>query len=504
MPDGARDPSSSSIAEMPAEHVDVIIVGAGLSGIGSACRLVRQSPRTRFIVLEGRGATGGTWDLFRYPGVRSDSDMHALGYRFRPWRHLLSIAPASDILSYIRQTAAEYRIDRHIRLHHHVRSAAWSSRQARWTLEVEDAAGETVRLSCDFLLMCGGYYSYEAGHAPVFAGAESFGGRLLHPQFWPEDLDTDGKRIVVIGSGATAVTLVPALAKTAAHVVMLQRSPSYVVSRPSTDRIGDMLGRMLPHRLAGRLTRAKNIVREVFYYKLARSKPDDFKRRLIDLVSKELGPDFDVAKHFTPTYNPWDQRVCLVPDSDLFKAISSGRASVETDHIDRLTTTGIRLASGREIEADIIVSATGLKMVAMGGVSFDVDGDPVDFGKRMTYKGMMIGDVPNFIFVIGYSNASWTLKSDLVASYACRLINFMRRRGHDMVVPRSDPSVGEQPLLNFTSGYVQRAAASLPKQGDRAPWKLHQNYLRDMPMLRYGWIKDGTLQFRRRKGALRP
>ncbi len=498
MPDAAFETTlaDATLDEPAATHLDVIIVGAGLSGIGTACRLVRQSRRTSFAILEGREAIGGTWDLFRYPGVRSDSDMNALGYRFRPWRSLLSIAPASDILDYIRETAAEYRIDRHIRLRHRVRAASWSTPDARWTVDAE-VDGRTVRLTCNMLLMCSGYYSYAEGHAPQFPEVERFRGQMVHPQFWPASLDYAGKRVVVIGSGATAVTLVPALAKTAGHVVMLQRSPSYIFSRPSNDRIAGLLRRTLPPALAGRLTRAKNIAQEVFYYRMARAKPADFKRRLIDMVSKEVGPDIDVARHFTPTYDPWDQRVCLVPDSDLFEAIRDKSASVETDHIERFTETGIQLRSGKEIAADIVVSATGLKVVAMGGVAFTVDGAAVDFGRRMAYKGMMIGDVPNFIFVVGYSMASWTLKSDLVASYACRLINFMRRRRYDTVVPKADPSVGEEPFLNLTSGYVQRASTILPKYGDRAPWKLHQNYLRDMPMLRYGKLKDGTLDFRR-------
>ena len=498
MPDGAVDAriAPSANPEQASAHLDVIIVGAGLSGIGAACRLIQHCRGKRFAILESRETIGGTWDLFRYPGVRSDSEMHSLGYKFRPWRHQLSIAPGGEILNYIRETASEYRIDRHIRLRHRVRTASFSTEQARWTLDVE-ADGENIRLTCDMLLMCSGYYSYAEGHAPEFAGAETFRGQLIHPQFWPGSLDYAGKRVVVIGSGATAVTLVPAMARTAGHVVMLQRSPSYIFSRPSSDRISELLRGTLPRALAGRLTRIKNISQEVFYYKLARAKPADFKRQLIDMVRKELGPDFDVDKHFTPTYNPWDQRICLIPDSDLFEAIRDGRASVETDHIERFTETGIKLVSGKEIEADIIVSATGLKMVAMGGMTVTVDGEMVDFSQRLAYKGMMIGGVPNFIFFVGYSMASWTLKVDLVASFACRVINFMRRRRYDIVVARSDPSVKQEPFLNLTSGYVQRASSILPKYGDRAPWKLYQNYLLDMPLIRFGRLKDGTLAFRR-------
>ena len=500
MPDGAVDARIAPGAdpEQATTHLDVIIVGAGLSGIGAACRLVQRCRGTRFAILESREATGGTWDLFRYPGVRSDSEMHALGYKFRPWRHQRAIAPGGEILDYIRETAAEYRIDRHIRLRHRVRAASFSTGQARWTLEVE-VDGERVRLTCDMLLMCSGYYSYAEGHAPDFAGAETFRGQLIHPQFWPGSLDYAGKRVVVIGSGATAVTLVPAMARTAGHVVMLQRSPSYIFSRASSDRISDFLRRAFPHALASRLTRIRNISQEVFYYKLARTKPADFKRQLIDMVRKELGPDFDVGKHFTPTYDPWDQRICLVPDSDLFEAIREGRASVETDHIEHFTENGIKLVSGKHVDADIVVSATGLKMVAMGGIAVTVDDEAVDFSQRLAYKGMMIGDVPNLIFFVGYSMASWTLKVDLVASFACRVINFMRRRRYDVVLPRSDASIARQPFMNLTSGYIQRASSILPNYGDRAPWKLYQNYLLDMPLIRFGRLKDGTLAFRRSK-----
>ena len=498
MPDGQLDPSAPVQAD--ATHTDVVIIGAGLSGIGSACRIARQARRTRFVILEARDSIGGTWDLFRYPGVRSDSDMHTLGYKFRPWRGLVSLAPAADILGYIRETAAHYDIERRIRFRQTLRAAAWSSRQARWTLEILDGnTGQPVRLTCNMLLMCSGYYSYTEAHAPNFPGQESFRGQIVHPQFWPDTLETAGKTVVVIGSGATAVTLVPALARTAAHVTMLQRSPSYVVSRPNTDPVAHLLSRRLPPRLAGRLTRIKYIAESIFYYRLARKKPADTKRALIGMIRRELGPDFDVKKHFTPTYNPWDQRLCLVPDADLFKALGNGSASIETDHIDRFTETGILLRSGRELAADIVVSATGLKLTTMGGASFTVDGRAVEFGQTVAYKGMMISDVPNFIFVVGYTNASWTLKSDLVASYVCRLLHFMRRRRYDIVVAPFDPAIRPQPLLDFTSGYVQRAASILPKQGDRPPWRLHQNYLRDMPLLRYGALKDGTLKFGRKQ-----
>ena len=495
MPDGNIELHART-TPTPVEYIDAIIVGAGLSGIGVACRMARQCRRTTFAVLESRDRIGGTWDLFRYPGIRSDSDMNTMSYGFRPWRQLVSFAPAGDILDYIRQTAAASGIEPHIRLGHRVRHAAWSTENARWTLDVDTRTG-SLRLSCGVLLMCSGYYDYEQAHAPVFPDVNRFVGRIVHPQFWPEGLDYAGKRVIVVGSGATAVTLVPAMARDAAHVVMLQRSPSYIVSRPSEDAITRTLHRLLPRSLAARLTRAKNIAESLFYYRLARARPDETRRRLIGLIRRELGDAFE-ARHFTPAYRPWDQRVCLVPDADLFDALRTGRASIETGPIECFTQTGIRLASGREIAADIVVTATGLKVTMMGGARVTVDGQTVEFDRRMTYKGMMISDVPNMIFVIGYTNASWTLKSDLVASYACRLINVMRRRSYTVAVARRDPGVGETALLDFTSGYVQRAASILPKQGDRAPWRLYQNYLRDMPSLRYAPLRDGTLHLSRR------
>ena len=506
MPDGNTKPGDTKprYASAPAlgaalEHLDIVIIGAGLSGVGAACRITRKSPASRFAILEARNAIGGTWDLFRYPGVRSDSDMYTLGYGFRPWRGAKALAPAGDILNYVRNTAKAYGIERHIRFGQKLRHAAWSSEDACWTLEIEQVeTGETTRLTTAMLMMCGGYYSYESGHAPQFPGAENFRGEIVHPQFWPEGLDHAGKRVIVIGSGATAVTLVPAMAETASHVTMLQRSPSYIVSRPSADPFAAKTRKYLPEALAGRVVRAKNILETLFLYKLARRKPAEIKRHIVRLIKKELGPDYDVARHFTPSYNPWDQRVCLVPDSDLFKAIASGRASVATGHIDHFTETGIKLVSGEEIPADIIVSATGLNLRMMGGATMTVDGKNMNFGDTLCYKGMMIADVPNFVFVIGYTNASWTLKSDLVSTYVCRLLNYMRRRHYDIAVPVRDASVKEVPLIDFSSGYVARAREHMPKQGDRPPWMLHQSYLRDMPMLRYFPLRDGTMKFSRK------
>ncbi|HEX2941427.1 MAG TPA: NAD(P)/FAD-dependent oxidoreductase [Rhodopila sp.] len=481
-----------------AEHLDVLVVGAGLSGIGAGYCLKTRCPGLRFAILEARGAIGGTWDLFRYPGIRSDSDMYTLGYSFRPWREAKAIADGPSILNYVRETAAAYGIDRMIRLHHRVRRATWSSADARWTVEVERTdSGEVVRLSCGFLLMCGGYYSYEEGHAPAFPGMETFQGRIVHPQFWPSDLEYAGKRVVVIGSGATAVTIVPEMAKTASHVTMLQRSPTYIVARPSRDRIADWLRTRLPAMVAYRLTRWKNILLGMYFYRLSRRKPEQVKQRILQMVQLALGPDYDVATHFTPRYKPWDQRLCLVPDADLFRAIRSGRAAVATGLIETFTPTGLRLQSGQDIEADIVVTATGLKLNLLGDVAFSIDGRLVDLSKALCYKGMMFSDVPNLASVFGYTNASWTLKADLTCAYVCRLLNHMRRRGFDVATPRRDASVEDAPFLDFTSGYVQRALAMLPKQGSKVPWKLHQNYARDTAALRFGRIEDGVMTFRR-------
>ncbi len=484
---------------MQPEHFDVVILGAGLSGVGAGCHLRRRCPDRSFVLLEARGATGGTWDLFRYPGIRSDSDMHTLGYSFRPWREAKAIAGGPAILRYVRETAAEYGVDRHVRLHHRVCCAEWSSVEQQWRVQAERTdTGETSHFTCEFLLSCGGYYSYHGGHTPEFPESEKFRGSIVHPQAWPENLDYAGKRVVVIGSGATAVTLVPAMAQTAAHVVMLQRSPTYVVSRPAEDALANWLRRKLPARLAYGITRWRNVGLQLFFYRLARARPAKVKAQLLDLVRAELGVDYDVATHFTPRYNPWDQRLCLVPDSDLFAAIRNGHASVATGTIERFTESGIRLVSGQEIAADIVITATGLNMRLMEGVNLSVDGTKIDFGCAMAYKGMMLSDVPNFATVFGYTNASWTLKADLTSEYVCRLLNLMRARSYAAATPVRDPAMAEVPFLDFTSGYVQRALVGLPRQGARTPWKLHQNYALDLAMLRFGKIDDGTLRFARR------
>ena len=482
---------------MASEHFDVLIVGAGLSGIGAGYHLQARCPGKRYAILESRDGIGGTWDLFRYPGIRSDSDMYTLGYSFKPWTDAKAIADGQSILKYVRETASEFGIDKHIRFRHRVKRAAWSSADAKWTLEVERGdAGDTVQLSCHFLYLCAGYYNYDAGYMPDFPGVEHYRGKLIHPQKWPEDLDYRGKRVVVIGSGATAVTLVPAMAKDAAHVTMLQRSPTYIVSLPDRDAIADFLRRVLPAKLAYGITRWKNVLYSMFFYKLSRSSPELVKKLVRAGLRHALGPDFDIAKHFTPSYNPWDQRLCLVPNGDLFRVIRKGSASVATDRIETFTETGIKLQSGAELQADVVVSATGLDLLLLGGVEFSTDGQPVVLPKSMSYKGIMCSDVPNLAYAIGYTNASWTLKVDLTSEYVCRLLNYMDRHGYRQCTPRrTDPTVTEEPLIDFSSGYVLRAIDKFPRQGSKTPWKLYQNYALDLMTLRYGPVDDGAMEF---------
>ena len=484
---------------MTPEHFDVLIVGAGLSGIGAACHLQRECPQHRFAILENRPRIGGTWDLFRYPGVRSDSDMYTLGYAFKPWEQPQAIASGEAIRNYVQETAEEHGVDRLIRFGHKVVSADWSASQARWTLQVERTGeGDTVQLSCNFLLMCAGYYSYEQGHAPDFPGAQDFRGRIVHPQHWTPDIDYAGKRVVVIGSGATAVTLVPEMAKTAAHVTMLQRSPTWVVARPAQDAMANRLRRFLPAMLAYGITRWKRILLGMYVFSLCRRKPDVASRMLLAGVRAALGPDYDVDKHFTPRYRPWDQRVCLVPDGDLFASLRSGRASVVTDEIETFTGSGIRLKSGTDVAADLIVTATGLQLNVLGGLRLSLDGQPVDLSKTLNYKGLMYSGVPNLASCFGYTNASWTLKCDLTCDYVCRLLKYMKTKGMARCTPRNvDPSIQPEPWVDFSSGYFQRARDILPRQGSRAPWKLYQNYPRDILMLRHGRIDDGVLVFER-------
>lgn len=488
---------------MAVEHFDVLIVGAGLSGVGAGYHLQARCPGKTYAILEGRAAIGGTWDLFRYPGIRSDSDMYTLGYSFRPWREAKAIADGPSILNYVRETARDHGVDRKIRFNHQVRKASWSSETATWTVEAEHD-GKVVQLTCGFLLMCSGYYDYAAGYTPQWAGVERFGGRIVHPQHWPADLDYAGKKVVIIGSGATAVTLAPEMARTAGHVTMLQRSPTYVVSRPAEDALANRLRRHLPIGLAYGLTRWKNVLLQMMFFNIARKKPAKTKERLIALVREQLGPDYDVGTHFTPRYNPWDQRLCLVPDADLFASIKAGTSSVVTDHIDTFTETGLKLKSGASLDADVIVTATGLVMQLAGGVQVEVDGRPADLSQSLSYKGMMFSDVPNFASTFGYTNASWTLKADLTAEYVCRLIRHMDRTGTAVCTPRAtDPDMPLEPWLDFTSGYVQRGLGKFPKQGARKPWKAYQNYALDLVALRLGKVEDGTMVFTRAAGAVR-
>ncbi len=489
---------------MTVEHFDVVVIGAGISGIGAGYHLQANCPNRTYTILEGRDDIGGTWSLFRYPGVRSDSDMHTLGYSFKPWTAEKAIADGPSILQYLRDTSAEYRIDEHIRFGHLVTKAEWSTDDARWTVESHRKdTGETVLISASFLFMCSGYYSYQGGYTPEFPGIADFEGRIVHPQAWPDDLECSGKRVVVIGSGATAMTIIPAIADTAAHVTMLQRSPTYVVSAPDTDRLANRLRRILPEKVAYGLTRWKNVTMQQVIYKKTRTQPAKVKAKLLGMVRKELGPDYDVDTHFTPRYNPWDQRLCLVPNSDLFKAIRSGKASVVTDEISRFTDHGITLRSGTSVVADIIVTATGLQLVTLGEMDFVVDGEPVDFAKTWTYKGFAYSDIPNMASSFGYVNASWTLRSDLICEYVCRLLNHMEQTGTAQCTPRlrsSDRSMPERPWIDdFTSGYMQRVMHLFPRQGDREPWINPQNYGRDKKMFRKSPLDDGVMTFTKAK-----
>jgi cation diffusion facilitator CzcD-associated flavoprotein CzcO len=479
------------------EHFDVLIVGAGLSGIGAGCHLTRECPDRSYVILEAREATGGTWDLFRYPGIRSDSDMHTLGYSFRPWKDAKTIADGSSILNYVRETAADYGVVDHIRCRHRVTSAEWDSSQARWTVTAERTdVGETVQLTCSFLLMCSGYYDYDRGYTPEFEGVDRFEGTLIHPQHWPQDLDYAGKRVLVIGSGATAVTLVPAMAQTAEHVTMLQRSPSYMVSLPAVDPLAKLARRTLPATLAYQAVRWKNVALMSLSYQLSRRRPRLIKAIIRKGVESQLPEGYDVDTHFKPHYNPWDQRLCVCPDGDLFKAIRHGRASIVTDEVQSFTETGVALRSGAELEADVVITATGLQLLPLGGLDVTVDGQPLDLPQRMTYKGMMLGGVPNAALVIGYTNASWTLKCDLTLEYVCRLLNHMRDGGYAYCVPAdADPDVVSEPLLNLNSGYILRSVEKFPRQGSVRPWRVYQNYALDMMALRLGSVEDGVMRF---------
>jgi monooxygenase len=484
---------------MSLEHVDVLIVGAGLSGIGAGCHLQANCPGKSYAVLEARDRIGGTWDLFKYPGIRSDSDMYTLGYSFKPWKEAKSIADGSSILNYVRQTAQEHGVEQRIRFNHRALRAEWSTAEKRWTVEAfRGDTQETVRISCDFLFMCSGYYRYDEGYTPDFQGTERFAGQIVHPQHWSEDIDYAGKRVVVIGSGATAVTLVPAMAQRAAHVTMLQRSPTYVVSLPAEDPVARLLRRFLPAKASYPIMRWKNVLLTMLSFQISRRRPGMMKGLIRKGIERQLPVGYDIDTHFKPSYDPWDQRLCLVPDGDLFEALSHGRASVVTDHIDTFTERGLKLASGAELEADVIVTATGLNLLAIGGLQINVDGREIALAETMSYKGMMLSGVPNMAFAVGYTNASWTLKCDLTCEYVCRLLNHMDANGYSYCTPHNrDPSVTELPFIDFSSGYVRRSIENFPKQGSKTPWKLHQNYALDIVNLKFGSVDDSAMEFSR-------
>jgi cation diffusion facilitator CzcD-associated flavoprotein CzcO len=476
--------------------LDVLIIGAGISGLGAGCHLSTRAPGRTFAILEGRDSIGGTWDLFRFPGIRSDSDLHTFGFAFKPWTRKEAIASADSILDYLREAVAEHGLERHIRFGHQVESAAFDTTTGLWTVTARTRDGDTVQLTARFLFTGTGYYDYRAGYTPDFDGVEEFEGRMVHPQLWPEDLDHTGKKVVVIGSGATAVTLVPAMAGTAAHVTMLQRSPSYVLSQPAEDVIANTLNKVLgPHR-AYPITRRKNILRQRAIYVLCKRFPKFMRRVLVGGVKRQLPKGYDVERHFQPHYDPWDQRLCLVPDGDLFASISSGDASVVTDHIDRFTPTGIRLRSGAELEADIVISATGLNLLPLGGIELTVDGRPVDVAETTIFRSMMLSGVPNFAFAMGYTNSSWTLKVDLVCQHLCRLLDHLDAGGHRQVVPVLDgPEQERRLLMDLTSGYVQRGMARFPKGGTRGPWTAAMAYEKDVARLVHGPVVDRELRF---------
>lgn len=489
------------------QHFDVIVVGAGISGIGAGYFLQRDCPNKTFAILEGRSALGGTWDLFRYPGVRSDSDMHTLGYSFKPWTAEKSIADGPSILSYLNETVDEFGLRDRIRFNTLVTTASWSSENATWTLTATDAISKNEStLSCNFLYMCSGYYSYKEGFTPEFEGLEDFAGQVIHPQKWPENFDYHNKNVVVIGSGATAMTLVPAMAQHARHVTMLQRSPTYVVARPDTDSLALTLRKFLPEKIAYSLTRWKNTTLQQFVYKRTRTKPQQVKEALLKGVREALGDGVDVETHFTPAYNPWDQRLCLVPNGDLFESLKSGKSSVVTDHIKKFDRDGIQLESGARVDADIIVTATGLNLVTLGEVTFTVDGDRVDFSRTWSYKGCAYSGVPNLASSFGYINASWTLRADLTCEYVCRLLNHMDSTNNHVCTPRlrdSDSDMPERPWIDdFTAGYMQRVMHMFPRQGDREPWINPQNYKRDKKMFRNSPIDDGVMVFERARSLI--
>jgi monooxygenase len=483
---------------MNTTHFDTLIIGAGISGISAAHYMQTDCPNKTYAILEGRKNIGGTWDLFRYPGIRSDSDMYTFGFAFRPWTNAKTIAPRASIIEYLEDTIKDEGIDQHILFEHRVNKATWSSENSLWTVSVNAPDAEQPKIfTCSFLSLCTGYYDYEKGYTPTFKGSENFKGQIVHPQKWTEDIDYTNKKIIVIGSGATAITLVPSLAEKAAHVTMLQRSPTYIVSQPAIDKLGQLLYKILPEKTAFKINRWRKIRLQQFSYYLTRTYPNFMKKALLKGVEKSLGPEYDIKTHFTPKYAPWDERLCLVPNGDLFYAIKKKKASVVTDHIEAFTENGIQLKSGKLLDADLIVTATGLKATIVSNFEIEVDGTPVDFSKTVAYKGCMFSDIPNMSLAFGYTNSSWTLKCDMVSQYVCRLINFMDKNGYKQSCPKqNDPNLKLEPYLDFTPGYILRVLDRLPKTGSKAPWRLEQSYFYDKVIFEKNALDDGVIEFK--------
>jgi monooxygenase len=482
-------------------HFDVIIIGAGLSGIGAACHLKRNCPNKTFAMLEGRSNIGGTWDLFKYPGIRSDSDMHTFAYSFKPWTYDKTISDGATIMKYLNETIDDYELRKHIKYNHWISEVFWSSDEDKWTVKGKNnESNEVIQLSCNFLISCTGYYDYDEGYTPDFKGLENYKGQFVHPQKWTNDIEYENKEVIIIGSGATAVTLLPTMAEKTKHITMLQRSPTYMMSLPEHDKFSKVVKRWLPSKIAHFLARWKHVLGQIYFYKISKKKPKEVRYFIKKEIRKVLGEDYDVETHFNPKYNPWDQRICAVVDNDLFDAINEGKCTIVTDYIDSFTEKGILLQSGKELEADLVVSATGLKIKFVGGINIKVDGKTIDPSDLVNYKGMMLQDVPNMAMIAGYTNASWTLKSDLVGEYICRLLHHMDKKGLTSCTPTlSDNNVITEPASDLASGYIQRALDELPKQGDKYPWKLNQNYIKDMIALRFKSIDDGYLVFKSRK-----
>lgn len=481
---------------MSNHHVDVLIIGAGLSGIGAACHLTRNCPSKSYAIIERRQAMGGTWDLFRYPGIRSDSDMFTLGYSFKPWTEPRVLADGPSIKKYIEEAAEEYNVNRNIHFGLKALDASWDTDTATWTVTtLNEETGKKKTFTANFVIGCTGYYNYDEGFTPDFPGLENFKGQVIHPQHWPENLNYEDKKVVVIGSGATAITLVPSMADKAAHVTMLQRSPTYIASIPSVDPMLLTMRKVMPEKLVYSLGRARNVGLQRMIYKICRQRPDTMKRLLLTAIKRRMGAGFDM-KHFTPKYNPWDQRLCVVPDSDLFKAIKNGQASIATDTIDTFVDKGIKLSSGEVLEADIVITATGLKLQMLGGMTIHIDGKKTEAYDTMSYKGIMLQGLPNMGMVFGYTNSSWTLKADLANEYYCRLINYMDQNGWKQCTPRDHEGVmTEKDFLGLESGYVKRVAHELPKQGSKDPWNVVNNYFVDLPRLRFSKVDDGFMEF---------